>query len=98
MAKGDKVGIYDQKQFSIKQELPAPASVEGAEVLYITVSADESKIGVAMGLTLIKEEKLVSDIVVYKLNDNGLFEIECRRPFEFSFSSPHFCFDRYNSN
>ena len=51
-----------------------------------------------MGRKLIKEEQLVTDIVVYKLQDDGLFACERQRAFKFSVASPHFCFDRYNNN
>ena len=43
----------------------------------MTTSADETKIGIAMGLNLIKEEQMVSDIVIYKLMDDGFFACEC---------------------
>ena len=46
-----------------------------------------------MGNKGIKDVSIVTDILVYKMNREGHYELEKARVFEFTFSSPYFCFD-----
>lgn len=55
----------------------------GNEIIYMTVSPDESRIGVALGYIVIKDEKEITYIAVYHKNPNNkdLFELESLREF-----------------
>ena len=55
-----KISVYDQKQFHQIQTLRIPSEKDigpGNEIIYLAVSPDESRIGVALGFTVIKDEK-----------------------------------------
>lgn len=93
MGKGSTVGIYDQEKFHCRQEFKAPANNDECQVLFITTNRDDSKIGITMGNKGIKDVSIVTDLLVYKMNREGYYELEKARPFEFTFSSPYFCFN-----
>lgn len=61
-----------------------PANSPDIEILYMTVSADNTKIGVALGTHVIKEQFKLCEIAIYKKSDSlGEFELEKLRDIEF---------------
>ena len=84
MSEKQKVGIYDQKDFQLIQSWNVPSTgTKEIEILYMTVSKDENKIGIALGKHIIKEQYKLLEIVVYSKNRDGRFDIEKLRDFEF---------------
>lgn len=49
----------------------------------MAVSPDEQKIGVTLGKCLIKDHQEITDIVIFMKNQDGKFELEKQRKFEF---------------
>ena len=65
----------------------------------MTASRDESKLAVSIGEVHIKEEYKITDIAVYQRNeDDGRFELEIIRKFEYEDTCKQFCFDNTNNN
>jgi hypothetical protein len=64
-------------------------------VLYLTVSDDETRIGVCLGQKLIKDQERITEIAIYTLTDeeSGKYELEKLRDFEFSDVCSRFYFD-----
>ena len=62
--------------------MPNEAGLEGLETLYMTVSKDETKIGVALGVKKIKEHQEVHELAVFK-KVGDQFELEAICPFTF---------------
>tara|TARA_B110000285_G_C15078108_1_gene591907 strand:+ start:162 stop:1631 length:1470 start_codon:yes stop_codon:yes gene_type:complete len=59
MAEKTQIGIYDQHNFNLKQTWSIPTKTQlnsDIEILFMTVSADEQRIGVALGRKLIKDK------------------------------------------
>jgi hypothetical protein len=86
MAEQNRIGIYDEKTFEYLHGFTVPAQ-EGNQILYMTVSKDEQKIGIALGRVLIKDHTEVKEIYVYKRNSENRFELDKMRDFE----NPHAC-------
>ena len=64
----------------------------------MTVSKDETKIGVSIGYILIKDQYEMTEIAVYLRNeDDGRFELEQVRNFAYENVSKQFCFDITNN-
>ena len=64
----------------------------------MTVSKDETKIGVSIGYILIKDQYEMTEIAVYLRNeDDGRFELEQVWNFEYENVSKQFCFDITNN-
>ena len=81
------------------QSFSVPINDQDIEILYLTVSADDQKIGIALGKTLIKEGYLLTEIAIYIRNEeSGQFELEKLRDFDFSDSCKTFYFNIKNTN
>jgi hypothetical protein len=63
----------------------------------MTISKDEKKIALALGKTIIKDHKKISEIVIYQKNRDGKFELEKLRDIEFTDACHHFVFNNKNS-
>lgn len=64
----------------------------------MTVSKDETRIGVALGRKLIKDKQEITDIAIYKRNKrSGKFELEKLREFEYKDACIQFAFRNSNS-
>lgn len=48
----------------------------------MTVSDDQTKIGVALGKVLIKDRRIITEIAIYKKSSSGKFQLEKLRDFE----------------
>lgn len=84
--------IGDNDDFQVKQQLSIPNSNDGLEILHLAVSHDESKIGVAIGNKLIRDQIKVSEIAIYGKNHLGKYELEkiCDWGFEDTCEKFHF--------
>jgi len=91
--------IHDAITFDKLQEISVPneAGLEGLETLYMTVSKDETKIGVALGVKKIKEHQEVHELAVYKKVED-LFVLEAICPFEFEETCSQFYFNQNNTS
>lgn len=71
----------------------------GNEIIYMTVSPDETRIGVALGFIVIKDEKEITYIAIYKKNPkNGdKFELENLREFHHQDACISFYFSMKNN-
>ena len=79
--------------------VPEGAMANSPEILFMTVSADETKIACAIGFQLIKDEEKITEIAVYKRSlSDGKFELEKLREFENEEACIQFCFDHRNNN
>lgn len=58
MAEKTQIGIYDQHNFVQRQSwsIPTKAQNSDIEILFMTVSHDQQRIGVALGRKLIKDQ------------------------------------------
>lgn len=101
MAEKTKIGIYDQANFAPIQSWSIPTKNSGnsdkIEILYMTISQDEEKIGVALGKFIIKDLFEITEIAIYKQNSQGKFELEKLRDFEFKDACIQFEFNNKNS-
>ena len=70
-----------------------PTSSPDKEILYIVTSHDETKIGVAIGIKLIKRQMTFTDIVVYKKYFDGKYQLETNREFNYPDACKQFFFD-----
>jgi hypothetical protein len=72
MAEKTKIGVYDQSTFLPTQTWSIPTksnnSMDKIEILYMTMSKDEEKIGVALGKFIIKDIFQITEIAIYKQN------------------------------
>jgi hypothetical protein len=104
MAEKTKIGIYDQVNFNLTQSWNIPnkktkeGEVDDIEILYMSVSKDEDKVGLVLGRNLIKEEQEITEIVIYKKNNKNRFELEKVRDFEFKDACIQFSFNKTNSS
>ena len=53
-----------------------PTGSEDAEILYLIVSDSEKKIGMTLGKRLIRDQKEIEDIVIYKKDPDGKYTID----------------------
>lgn len=85
MAEKTHLAIYDQNTFLPTQQMKIPSQgQEDIEILYVTASSDDKKIGVSLGKRFIKNKFEITEIVIYKKNEaTGKFEIEKLRDFEY---------------
>jgi len=59
-----------------------PAKTDDTEILYMTVSNNEKKIGVALGVNVIKDQYKVTELAIYiKNEDMNRYELEKCREF-----------------
>ena len=100
MAEKTEIGVYCQDNFAPMQKwsIPTKSQKDEIEILYLTVSSDEDKIGVCLGKHLIKDHSEITEIVIYKKNDSGKFELEKIRDFDFLETCIQFTFYKNNSN
>ena len=58
MAEKAQMGVYDQHDFSLRQGWSIPTANQNSdiEILFMTVSQDEQRIGVALGRKFIKDQ------------------------------------------
>jgi hypothetical protein len=83
----------------MKQSWKVPTNNPEIEILYMTVSADDQKIGVAMGKNIIKEQYQLTEIAIYIRDPStGLFELEKLRDVEFNDACSTFHFNIKNTN
>jgi hypothetical protein len=61
-----------------------PTNTPEIEILYLTVSSDDQKIGVALGSHVIKDQYKLTEIAIYQRNrEDGQFELEKLRDFDY---------------
>ena len=60
MAEKTKIGIYDEVNFTEKQSFEVEGKTDRTEILYMTVSQDQKKVGVALGENVIKDQYKVT--------------------------------------
>lgn len=98
IAHGARVVVYDINTHKILYFFLVPTKDElDKEILYMTVSDDELRIGICIGRKGIRDSQEVTEIVVY--NREGLddkFELEKVRDFEFADSCMTFAFSKSN--
>jgi hypothetical protein len=98
MAEKTKIGIYDDTEFTMQQKWNVPTTSDDIEILYMAVSQDQQKIGVALGKTIIKDQQKVHELCVYKYNKHtDKFELEKLRDFEYHEACITFQFNNKNT-
>jgi len=65
-----KIGVYSCLDYKPIQTWNVPASTEDSEILYINVSKDDKKIGVAMGRHVIKDQYKLTEIMIYAFEED----------------------------
>ena len=100
MALKNKVIITDQTDFTVKQhgEWEIPTSAPDIEILYMIVSDNEKKIGMTLGRHVIRDQKEIENILIYKKDHDGVFRIERNFKFPFPNACIQFCFDNNSDN
>jgi len=89
----------DQKSYEAIQTFNVPIKHGKIEILYITCSKDETKIGVALGTKLIRGGTKINEIAIYKKNTSTKrFELEKLRDFEMENACQQFYFNIKNNN
>ena len=89
MAEKTQIGMYDQYDFTPSQTWSIPTKSlqdQDIEILFMTVSADEERIGVALGRKLTKGRKQISEIAIYKRDKKMLaswWNLEKLKDFEY---------------
>jgi hypothetical protein len=64
----------------------------------MTIGRTQNRIGVSIGRLIVRNEERIEEIVIYKKGDDGLFEFNAIRPFEFHEACPQFMFNFNNRN
>jgi hypothetical protein len=85
MAETTSLAIYDQETFMPTQQMKISSQGHNSdlEILYLTASQDDKKIGVSIGRKLIKNGYEITEILIYKKNESsGKFEIEKLRDYD----------------
>ena len=84
MCERTRIGIYDQVTFKPKQQwnVPTKSQKDDIQILFLAVSDDQTKIGVALGKVLIKDQQVITEIAIYKKSNSGKFQLEKLRDFE----------------
>jgi len=92
--------VYDQDTFEPIQEWSIPTKSQkddDIEILYLTISPDETKIGVCLGRTLIKDHQEITELAIYKKSPDGRFELEKLRDFDLHDACIQFTFYKNNT-
>lgn len=97
MSEKQKIGIYDAKTFKLVQDWQIPGTDPNVEILYLTVSKDDKKIGVALGKHVIKDQFKLQEIAIYIRRKNGNWELEKLCDFDFPEACKTFYFNHHNS-
>lgn len=95
------ITVHDNHTYGTVQEWAVPTREEGIEILYLTVSKDDKKIGVALGRKLIKNHQYISEIAVYdrqRTGDKEEFALERLRDFQYHEACMRFEFDANNNS
>lgn len=93
-----KIIISDQTTYQVKQEWEVPTDDDKIEILYLTVSEDEKKVGVTLGKRLIKDGKEIDKLLIYKKDHDGVFQVEQLFKFPFPDACIQFLFDCKNTD
>lgn len=93
-----KIGVYDCDTYELLQSWGVPTNSEDIEILTMTVSNDNQKIGVSLGRNIIKDHYKLTEIAIYIRSSNGEFELEKLRDFDFEDACPTFHFNVKNTN
>ena len=88
IAHGHEIKVQDIGWEREAESFSIPTKDEGdKEILYITVSPDELRLGICVGQRLIKESFVVTEIIIYSRNrigdQYGPWELRKMRDFEF---------------
>jgi len=99
MCEKTRIGIYNQDTYEPIQQwnVPTKSQKDEIQILYMTISHDQTKIGVALGKALIKERFEITEIAIYKKGSNGKFGLEKLRDFDDKDSCIQFSFNLKNS-
>ena len=95
------ITVHDNETYSTVQEWAVPTREEGIEILYLAVSKDDQKIGVALGKKLIKNHQYISEIAVYnrqRTGDKEEFALEALKEFQYHEACMRFEFNVKNNN
>lgn len=93
--------MHDNETYGTVQEWAVPTREEGIEILYLAVSKDDKKIGVALGRKLIKNHQYISEIAVYnrqRTGDKEEFALEALKEFQYHEACMRFEFNVNNNN
>lgn len=99
MAESLNVGVYSAEDFSRRQRWTLEPNGEDVEVLYVTVSKCQRKLGMLVGRQGIRDQVDITEIMVYRLNErSGEFERERQMDFEFDeYTGSQFFFNIKNN-
>ena len=71
MAESLNVGVYSAEDFSRLQLWTLQPSDDDVEVLYVTVSKCQKKLGMLVGRQGIRDQVDITEIMVYRLNEGS---------------------------
>lgn len=83
------------------QEFTVPSREEGIEILYMCVSHDDQKIGVALGKKMIKNKQYITEIAVYTRQlkgDKFEYGLDVLKDFQYHDACMRFVFSITNNN
>jgi hypothetical protein len=85
LATGTKLVVHNQHDFSVRETLVMKPLNENEDVgvLYISVSQDEKKMGVLLGRRLVRREVEISELLIYRLDRRGRWQLEKQMEYEF---------------
>jgi len=98
MTEDTKVGVYDSLTFEPIQTWNVPTTNKDIEILYLTVSNDDMKIGIALGKNLPKGDQKTTELAIYSRDHNNKFSLEKLRDFDFGEPLACSCFKFSNKN
>lgn len=99
MAESLNVGVYSAKDFSRRQSWTLEPDNDDVEVLYVTVSKCQKKLGMLVGRQGIRDQVDITEIMVYRWDErSGEFEREQQMDFEFDeYTGSQFFFNHENN-
>ena len=99
MAESLNVGIYSAKDFTKKQHWQLQPQDDDVEILYVTVSKCQKKMGILVGRQLIRDQIDITEIMIYQVNEEKAeFELERQMDFEFDdYTCSQFFFNNENN-
>jgi hypothetical protein len=102
MAEHQELIIYEDKKFSSVQRINLEEYIsKDHKILYLDVSKDQQKIGICLGVLVIKEDYKITDIMIFKRdqskNGSGKFIVEKQKQVDLTGICPEFKFNDKNT-
>ena len=88
LANGLDVGVYDQDTLKRIQTITVEGRNDESQVLFIKISHKEQKLAMTIGEELIKNTFNITDIIIYRKNVRGGFDLQKSLPFDIQDACP----------